>query len=87
MMRSFKLSVTVLQAFASFMAVFAKEPRHMDALLSCAALHRACGSLHEAADLLKEANAETEGKNHTVTYALATVLTDIGKLHHHAALI
>ncbi|KAK9815053.1 hypothetical protein WJX73_005990 [Symbiochloris irregularis] len=65
-------------AFASFMAVLAQRPRHMDALLSCATLHRACGSLLEAAGLLKEANEEAGGKDYHVTYALATVLTDIG---------
>ena len=67
-----------LQAFASLMGALAQQPAHVEALLACADLHKACGLLHDAAACLKSAQSAAPD-NSAVCKELAAVLTDIGK--------
>ena len=71
----------VQQAYASFMAARAQQPAHVEALKACAALHKACSMLDEAAAALQLAH-EAAGEDAAISEALSAVLTDIGTPAH-----
>lgn len=67
-----------LQAFASFAAALTADPKHVEALLACAAVHKACGQFPDATNKLEKAYTlcPTEPK---VQQAYANVLTAWGE--------
>lgn len=70
-------STLILQAFASFAAALTVDPKHVEALRECAAVHKSCGQFPDAIDKLEKAYTicSTDAK---IQEAYATALTAWG---------
>lgn len=68
-----------MQAYASFVAALKADPEHLDSLVSCGNLQRACLQLSEAVECYRKAHGVAPERQ-DVCKVLAASLTDVGEL-------